>query len=115
MTQGSRSKPPTRTRPAFENHERHWTISRRALEDLHDATKPDEIIVSDARTYLRSTRETFDVITSDPIHPWVRGGGDLYTVEYFESCKSRLAPGGVERPKNDVSYQLSTSAVCFEV
>jgi hypothetical protein len=35
------------------------------------------------------------VITSDPIHPWVRGGGDLYTHEYFVSCRERLRPGGV--------------------
>jgi hypothetical protein len=35
------------------------------------------------------------VITSDPIHPWVRGGGDLYTKEYFELCRDALAPGGV--------------------
>jgi len=57
--------------------------------------KPGDLVVADARSYLRATDETFDVITSDPIHPWVRGGGDLYTVEYFESVRARLAPGGV--------------------
>ncbi len=58
-------------------------------------THPREIVLDDARSYLRSTDETFDVITSDPIHPWVRGSGDLYTREYLESCRERLAPGGV--------------------
>lgn len=58
-------------------------------------TRPKEIVLDDARAYLRRTRETFDVITSDPIHPWVRGSGDLYTREYLESCRARLAPKGV--------------------
>jgi spermidine synthase len=56
---------------------------------------PRDIVIADARSYLRGTRERFDVITSDPIHPWVRGGGDLYSLEYFESCREKLAPGGV--------------------
>ncbi|MFI5403752.1 MAG: tetratricopeptide repeat protein, partial [Planctomycetota bacterium] len=58
-------------------------------------TRPREIVLDDARAYLRRTKETFDVITSDPIHPWVRGSGDLYTREYLESCRAHLAEGGV--------------------
>jgi spermidine synthase len=57
--------------------------------------RPADLLVADARSYLRATEERFDVITSDPIHPWVRGGGDLYTHEYFISCRERLRPGGV--------------------
>jgi spermidine synthase len=39
--------------------------------------------------------EKFDVITSDPIHPWVKGAATLYTKEYFEHVRSRLTRGGV--------------------
>ncbi|MEN8150790.1 MAG: hypothetical protein ABFS86_13285, partial [Planctomycetota bacterium] len=57
--------------------------------------RPRHVTIADARSWLRATEEKFDVITSDPIHPWVRGGGDLYSLEYFTSCRERLAPGGV--------------------
>ena len=40
-------------------------------------------------------RDRFDVITSDPIHPWVKGTATLYSTEYFELCRRRLNPGGV--------------------
>jgi len=42
-----------------------------------------EIVHDDARHYLLTTREKFDVITSDPIHPWVKGAASLYTQEYL--------------------------------
>ncbi|MCE2433647.1 MAG: fused MFS/spermidine synthase, partial [Candidatus Latescibacteria bacterium] len=54
-----------------------------------------EIIIDDARHYLLATDEKFDIITSDPIHPWVKGAGALYSKEYFELCKKRLNLGGV--------------------
>ncbi len=54
-----------------------------------------EIVYDDARHYILTTQEKFDVITSDPIHPWVKGSAALYTREYFDLCKRRLNPGGV--------------------
>ena len=42
-----------------------------------------------------TTRERFDIITSDPIHPWVKGAATLYTREYFEMCRRHLNPGGL--------------------
>lgn len=54
-----------------------------------------EIVYDDARHFIMTTKETFDVITSDPIHPWVKGAASLYTEEYLELCKARLNPGGV--------------------
>jgi len=52
------------------------------------------IVLDDARHFIRTTGERFDVITSDPIHPWVKGAATLYTREYFEMARSRLKPGG---------------------
>jgi spermidine synthase len=54
-----------------------------------------EIVYDDARHYILTTNEKFDIITSDPIHPWVKGAASLYTKEYFDLVKSHLNPGGV--------------------
>jgi spermidine synthase len=54
-----------------------------------------EIVYDDARHYIQATNEKFDVITSDPIHPWVKGAASLYTQEYFEQVKAHLNPDGV--------------------
>jgi spermidine synthase len=54
-----------------------------------------EIVYDDARRFVLTSKEKFDIITSDPIHPWVKGSASLYTREYFELVKSHLKPGGV--------------------
>jgi spermidine synthase len=52
------------------------------------------IVYDDARHFIMTTREKFDIITSDPINPWVKGAATLYTQEYFELCRRHLNPGG---------------------
>ena len=54
-----------------------------------------QIIYDDARHFVLTTPEKFDIITSDPIHPWVKGSATLYSKEYFEMVKAHLNPGGV--------------------
>jgi spermidine synthase len=53
------------------------------------------IVYDDARHYVLTTRDKFDIITSDPIHPWVKGSATLYSKEYFQMVKEHLNPGGV--------------------
>jgi len=53
------------------------------------------VVVEDATHYLRFVDRSYDVITSDPIHPFVSGAGDLYSVDSYETAKSKLATGGV--------------------
>jgi spermidine synthase len=60
---------------------------------VHD--RRTQIVYDDARHYVLTTPERFDIITSDPIHPWVKGAATLYSKEYFEMVKSHLNPGGV--------------------
>lgn len=53
------------------------------------------LIVGDGRTHLMLGRHTFDVIVSEPSNPWMAGIASLFTREFFEGARSRLAPGGV--------------------
>jgi spermidine synthase len=54
-----------------------------------------ELVFDDARHFLSTTDERFDIITSDPIHPWVRGNSVLFSREYYQIVRSRLLPGGI--------------------
>jgi spermidine synthase len=53
------------------------------------------LIVGDGRTHLLLADETYDVIVSEPSNPWMAGIASLFTREFFEIAKSRLAPGGL--------------------
>ena len=46
------------------------------------------ITYDDARHFLLTMKDKYDIITSDPIHPWVKGTSTLYSKEYFELCAS---------------------------
>ncbi len=53
------------------------------------------ITYDDARHFMLTAKGTYDVITSDPIHPWVKGSATLYSKEYFQMERDHLAPGGI--------------------
>ena len=59
---------------------------------MHDPRT--RIVYDDARHFILTSPEKFDIITSDPIHPWVKGIAPLYSTEYFELVKEHLNPGG---------------------
>ncbi len=54
-----------------------------------------KLVIQDGRNYLLSSEEQFDVISSEPSNPWTAGGATLFTQEFFELGKGRLAPGGI--------------------
>ncbi len=69
-------------------HFRHWNLG--VLD------KPiTRVIVEDATHYLRFVDARYDVVTSDPIHPFVVGAGNLYSVDSYRVARSKLEPGGV--------------------
>lgn len=53
------------------------------------------VIKDDARNYLLTSAKKYDVIISVPSNPWIPGSASLFTREYFDLAKSRLAAGGV--------------------
>ncbi|UCE87568.1 MAG: hypothetical protein JSU66_07595, partial [Deltaproteobacteria bacterium] len=54
-----------------------------------------EVVLDDARNFLRLTRARFDVVIADLFVPWRSGTGALYTREHFEAVRDRLLPGGL--------------------
>ena len=68
------------------------------------------MIIDDARTYLRVNPAQYDVIVSEPSHPWVPGVANLFTKEFFELGRSRLKDDGVFVQWVQI-YQLSTESL----
>lgn len=54
-----------------------------------------ELVTADARNYVLSTDETWDIIISEPSNPWISGISNLFTDDFFKLAKERLAPGGI--------------------
>jgi spermidine synthase len=80
-------------------------VNQRPLSDprLH-------LILDDARTYLRVNVETYDLIISEPSHPWVPGVANLFTREFFTLASQRLKDDGVFVQWLQ-TYQLSTDSL----
>lgn len=53
------------------------------------------IIADDARIWLATTEERFDIIVTDAFLSAVTGTCNLYSLDYFVLCSRRLAPGGL--------------------
>ncbi len=53
------------------------------------------LIIADARNYLFTSDEKYDVIISEPSNPWLAGEGGLFTREFYELVKQHLYKGGV--------------------
>jgi spermidine synthase len=98
--------------------------ARRFLGDANLDVLDDprtEVVIDDARHFLATSREKFDIITSDPIHPWVRGAAMLYSTEYHDLVARHLAPGGIvtqwvplyETDEDSVRSQIGTFARAF--
>jgi spermidine synthase len=98
------------------------TAARYFQREQHNVLRDPRVtlVYDDARHYILTTREKFDIITSDPIHPWVKGTATLYSTEYFELCRRRLNPGGVIAQwvplyESDIPTVKSELATFFEV
>ena len=66
---------------------------RRAIDPLADPRL--NLVINDARNALRLTDKTWDVIVSQPSHPWTSGASHLFTREFTGLVKEHLNPGGV--------------------
>jgi len=53
------------------------------------------IWIGDAREWLLTSRQTYDVIFSEPSNPYRAGISSLFTADFYRAARSRLAPGGI--------------------
>ncbi len=52
--------------------------------------------INDARNHLLLSEDgRYDLVSSEPSNPWITGVSNLFTREFFELGKRKLAPGGV--------------------
>ena len=105
---------PTTVAPMF-GKENYHVVDGIALENPHTVDgKQVEVVYDDGRHFLRTTREKFDIITSDPIDPWVKGCASLNTVEYYRMCRDHLNPGGIVSlwiPLNESDLETTKSLI----
>ncbi|MBT7950119.1 MAG: fused MFS/spermidine synthase, partial [Gammaproteobacteria bacterium] len=67
--------------------------SFRSDDPLADARV--NIIINDARNALRLSSKRYDIIVSQPSHPWTAGASHLYTLEFMAIAKDHLHKDGV--------------------
>lgn len=51
--------------------------------------------IDDARAYFSAQKGLFDIIVSEPSHPWVSGVSNLYSSEFYALVKNHLSTTGV--------------------
>ena len=111
---------PTKVSPMF-GIENYHVVDGIAQNNPHAVDgKQVEVVYDDGRHFLNTTREKFDIITSDPIDPWVKGCAALNTVEYFQLCRDHLNIGGsvslwVPLYESDLETTKSSIASFFHV
>jgi spermidine synthase len=53
------------------------------------------MVVDDARHFVLTTHNSYDLITAEPSNPWISGVSNLFTIEQYEAYRKRLRPGGI--------------------
>ncbi len=53
------------------------------------------LVIDDARSFIRTSSRTYDVIVSEPPNPWMAGVGNLFAREFYKDCLARLRGDGL--------------------
>jgi spermidine synthase len=71
-------------------------IFRKNLADSATGANPRLNLASaDARRFVRTSTQQYDLIVADNFHPARSGSGSLYTREHFAAVRARLATDGI--------------------
>lgn len=65
-------------------------INHRPLEDSRT-----RVFTLDGRSHMTYEPSTYDVVTADPIHPFVAGAANLYSQDFYRIAERRLNDGGI--------------------
>ncbi|MFM8535716.1 MAG: fused MFS/spermidine synthase, partial [Acidimicrobiia bacterium] len=97
VTRGSSLRHPITSATVLEISPEVVDASRFFETENHKALSDPRtrVIVGDGRTHLMLGSQNYDVIVSEPSNPWMAGIASLFTQEFFEGARARLAPGGV--------------------
>lgn len=72
-----------------------------AVRVLYDGKLPTDndkrvrVKLNDARNALLMSKERYDIIVSQPSHPWLNGASNIMNRDFFEIVKSRLSQNGI--------------------
>jgi len=80
-----------------------------------------QIVYDDARHYVLTTTQKYDIIASDPLDVFVKGTAAIYSKEYFDAVKAHLNPGGMftlyvplyETDERTIKSELATFFAAF--
>lgn len=73
-----------------------------------------KVHIEDGRHFLATSREEYDLVTGEPPPPIIAGVVALYTQEYFEIVRSRLAPRGMATywlPMMNISHRTAKAII----
>ena len=66
-----------------------------AFAPFNETLSRTRVVEDDARAYLPSHAERFDVIVAELFYPWEVGAGGLYSVDQYREVRAHLEPGGL--------------------
>jgi len=97
VTAGAITQYPIASLEVVELEEAVYRGSRFFENDNHRPLQNPKVNarVGDGRNFLTQRSDKFDVIVSEPSNPWLTGVSNLFTREYFQLVKTRLADHGI--------------------
>jgi spermidine synthase len=73
------------------------TVAEKCAPVNHDALDNPKLrlVIGDAREFLLTTHEKYDLVASEPSNPYRAGVASLFTREFYQSVEQRLQPDGI--------------------
>lgn len=70
--------------------EQFGSLNRGALDDSRV-----RVVLDDAKSFMKTSGGTYDVIISEPSNPWMAGVAGVFSREFYRTCRGSLKQGGL--------------------